>query len=417
MWLGSQATKPVRIALALVLSPAADVALDATERRLGLPSRQRAFWVLFFAILGSTGMFITATVAFATARAVATAPVTSSVVSSAGVFLLSRLETGEDFEGRSGFEGCGKTGVSCLAVGSSKWRRGERAGRSRVMSSATGSTEQSDVTELGEPMPATTAAVHEDRNIGGRRTPTPVYRQPVRKDSGRDGRGPMYPSAAVQTEGNTIRENSGGGGRGPMYPSAAIRTVDRMTTSGTDVRRQRRISPQRAADLNPPRQKNIHSWNEQPKHFLGLWEIVSMKPLPPPDPARGPEAMAAAAPSMEAAAALAAAVAEIAAGSISARNKKSYHQIINSGEGEPRRTVDKGIEDGGNSHRPVAERVKLDFGSDILHHVKYVVFRRDGALRIGPAGIGACARSWRFAPPNKRIIFEVDVPGRGVTLR
>ncbi|CAM9228072.1 unnamed protein product [Scytosiphon promiscuus] len=59
----------------------------------------------------------------------------------------------------------------------------------------------------------------------------------------------------------------------------------------------------------------------------------------------------------------------------------------------------------------------INHGSDVLHHVKYVVFRRGGALKAGPSDIGVAPRSWRFNPGSRRILFEVDVPARGVTLR
>lgn len=77
----------------------------------------------------------------------------------------------------------------------------------------------------------------------------------------------------------------------------------------------------------------------------------------------------------------------------------------------------KGIEAGGFSYRQTAERDMLDHGSDVLHHAKYVVFRRGGALKAGPSDVGVAPRSWRFNPGSRRILFEVDVPARGITLR
>ncbi|CAN0129648.1 unnamed protein product [Pylaiella littoralis] len=59
----------------------------------------------------------------------------------------------------------------------------------------------------------------------------------------------------------------------------------------------------------------------------------------------------------------------------------------------------------------------IDLGADVLHHVKYVVFRRGGTLKAGPSGIGVAPRSWRFTPASRRVLFEVDVPARGITLR
>lgn len=94
------------------------------------------------------------------------------------------------------------------------------------------------------------------------------------------------------------------------------------------------------------------------------------------------------------------------------------HAGASGGEGDGSgRPVATGIEAGGFSYRETAERDMIDLGADILHHMKYVVFRRGGTLKVGPSGIGVAPRSWRFTPASRRILFEVDVPARGITLR
>lgn len=90
--------------------------------------------------------------------------------------------------------------------------------------------------------------------------------------------------------------------------------------------------------------------------------------------------------------------------------------ISGGGGGSERPTV-SGIEAGGFSYRETAERDMIDLGADVLHHMEYVVFRRGGTLKVGPSGIGVAPRSWRFTPASRRILFEVDVPARGITLR
>lgn len=73
--------------------------------------------------------------------------------------------------------------------------------------------------------------------------------------------------------------------------------------------------------------------------------------------------------------------------------------------------------EGGFGDRVTGEAQAVDLGADILHHVNYVVLKRDGSLKAGPARLGIVPRSWRFAPANRRLLFEVDVPGRGIALR
>lgn len=73
--------------------------------------------------------------------------------------------------------------------------------------------------------------------------------------------------------------------------------------------------------------------------------------------------------------------------------------------------------EGGFGDRETAKTEALDLGSDILHHLEYVVLKKDGSFKAGPARLGVVPRAWRFAPANRRLLFEVDVPGRGVALR
>lgn len=202
--------------------------------------------------------------------------------------------------------------------------------------------------------------------------------------------------------------------------------------SGPATRRPttpRRMSPQKAADRNPPPQDNIHGWKEHPHHLLGFWEVGRAEALPAPESSRAPEAIAAAAPSVEAAAALAARPAVVSPesaavgeacdgpGQDGAAVASAGPEGRGSREGGSVRSQGNPLEEGGFSYGETAERDMVDLGSDVLHHVEYVVLKRDGTFKAGPAGIGVSPRSWRFAPANRRIVFEVDVPARGVTLR
>lgn len=164
----------------------------------------------------------------------------------------------------------------------------------------------------------------------------------------------------------------------------------------------RRISPQKIADKNPPPQDNIHGWNEHPNYLLGLWRVGDAEALPAPDESWADEAVLAAAPSLAAAEALAAAA-------LHDGSAEGAHPEL---EGHSSQ-----LEKGGYCSREKANRDMVDFGSDVLHHVGYVVLRRGGHLKAGPADLGVAPRSWRFTPANRRLVFEVDVPGRGVTLR
>lgn len=110
VWLGSQATKPIRYALAALMSPAADRLIDATQRWLGLSRKADAVKLLVVSIFGSTCVFCLAIIAFAVARSavVSTVAVTASSSapaspSSAGAFFVLGLPN----PGRGGRHGVG----------------------------------------------------------------------------------------------------------------------------------------------------------------------------------------------------------------------------------------------------------------------------------------------------------------------
>ena len=101
MWLGSQATKPLRYALAALLSPATDRLIDATQRRLGLSKKADAVKLLVVSIFGSTCLFCLAIITLAVARAavVSTAAAKASAASpasssSAALLLLGIVKRG-----------------------------------------------------------------------------------------------------------------------------------------------------------------------------------------------------------------------------------------------------------------------------------------------------------------------------------
>ena len=387
MWLGSQATKPLRMALAIVLAPAAEGLLTSTERRLRLPSRQAAFGLLVVSILGSTAAFGAAAVAFAAARSAATAAATAtysaSPKASAAAVLLLGLRQGR-FGGDDVF-GCGDGGMRSLAA-------------------VGGGSNIDETAQLGYARPGASGFFHR------------VARNSAEK---RSVAGAMQCMTVTATAGLVDRDfdekrdasslESGPSTRQPTAP--------------------RRMSPQKAADRNPPPQDNIHGWKEHPNHLLGFWEVGRAEALPAPEGSWAPEAIAAAAPSVEAAAALvaqpvvvspeSAAVGEAPNGPSQGGGAAASARPEDRGsrEGESVRSQGNPLERGGFSYGETAERDMVDLGSDVLHHVEYVVLKRDGTFKAGPAGIGVSPRSWRFAPANRRIVFEVDVPARGVTLR
>eukprot|EP00752_Nemacystus_decipiens_P009872 g8807.t1 len=109
VWLGSQATKPVRYALAALLSPATDRLIDAAQRRLGLPKKADAVKLLVVSIFGSTCLFCLVIIAFAVARAtvVSTAAATTSTAAPASSSCVGLLLPGLRKRGGMGH------GLSC----------------------------------------------------------------------------------------------------------------------------------------------------------------------------------------------------------------------------------------------------------------------------------------------------------------
>lgn len=90
VWLGSQATKPVRLALAALTAPAADRLIAFTQRRLGL-KKKNAVSLLVAAIFGSTVAFCLAVLAYGAARAAVVSTVASAgPPSSSAAFLIRR---------------------------------------------------------------------------------------------------------------------------------------------------------------------------------------------------------------------------------------------------------------------------------------------------------------------------------------
>lgn len=431
MWIGSQATKPVRVGLALFLAPAAEVVLASTERRLRLPSRQHAFWLLFVAIVGSSATFCATAVALAAVRAAAVQTSATAVkASSASIVALLGFQGGG---GKGDYFSGGCDDGACL---SHSRRKGETDGVGRA------NRRGRFVFSRAGPAGATAAAAGSGGAVAGTMLLPPggavLGEVDGRKADAVEGANTgdqqaraTAPRPSTSTIGDNRESSAQGKGRGVGGGGGAS-----GVTGGRRGGGKKRISPQKAADLNPPLQDNIHGWKEQPNHLLGFWEFGPAEPLPAPEEDWAEEAVAAAAPSVAAAAALAAVASSSSSASSSApvspnpQNENAEASlkgdmgtlgVADGSGGNPSPLVDDGtsssLEAGGFSYREVAEKDMVDLGSDILHHARYVVLKRDGSLKVGPAGMGVSPRSWRFAPANRRIVFEVDVPGRGVALR
>lgn len=120
MWLGSQATKPLRYALAALMSPAVDRLISATQRRLGLSKKAEATRLLVVSMFGFTVLFCGAVVAVAVAKnaiasTAAAAGRSSPASSSAALVLLSIGDGGRGLGPRraclsGGVEGKGEGG-------------------------------------------------------------------------------------------------------------------------------------------------------------------------------------------------------------------------------------------------------------------------------------------------------------------
>lgn len=399
VWVGSQATKPLRYLLAILLAPAADILLTSTQQRLRLPTRQRAFFLLCAALLSTTASFCTGTVVYATLRA-ATSQTTQA---SSSVILLAH-------------------GGLCRRLRSSSFSRDSRLNELEKVATSTQRTgllqEISEASRRGYGWRVPTRKTAEI-GVAAESTGAPSSDNKRRSSLG------LGHTREVDSERQLNDGPNDDADRVPQRSRTTGQTATATATarvgakgSGAGIirkRRTKRITPQKAADLNPPPQDNIHGWQEQPKHLLGFWKVGAAVALPDQTENAAPEAIAAAAPAVAAAAALAAATAAAT----------TAYPEIPSTVGPPSPPVKASVleevyaleADGGFGNRETAEMEGLDLGSDILHHIQYVVLKRDGSLKAGPARLGVVPRAWRFTPANRRLLFEVDVPGRGVTLR
>lgn len=403
VWVGSQATKPLRYLLAVLLAPAAEISLTSTQKRLRLPTRQRAFFLLCAALLSTTASFCTAAVAYATLRAAAS-PTTATQASSSIIAML----------------GCGRLGRRWRLSAFSSNGRLDDLGEGAIGAGRTGFLqEMRDASGRGYGWTVPTrrmaetgaAAVSTGALSSDNRTQSSASVGDVGEGgSGRQDNGEAnYDAGRVPQRSPTIGKT-----RNASTSTAAAGVTARGSGAGVVRKpRKKRITPQKAADLNPPPQDNIHGWQEQPKHLLGFWKVGPALALPAPKENAAPEAIAAAAPSLAAAAALAAAA------------STAYREIPRN-DPSPSRGAGVTVSDeeayaleadGGFGNRETAEAEGLDLGSDILHHLEYVVLKQDGSFKAGPARVGVVPRAWRFTPANRRVLFEVDVPGRRVTLR
>lgn len=472
VWIGSQATKPARAGLALLLSPAAESVLDSTQRRLRLRSRQQAFLLWFFAILTSTVAFCSAAVAYAALRGGAVGSSIESASSAAGIFFF-RIRSVKEWRS-GGFRSWGMDGGPWLAspsdpdpgtgfsirsrerrkktsnacygvrsstrdcasgiigsgVGDEQSQRSDSLLRAAEDPSFSWGAEEAEVSSKNIPAAlanmgttmlradaTNTAAVESSANYD-------QDRLSVRKPSDIAVR--QGDLEASHTSSPSVASVTAGARLGREGESSAVRERRAGSRGGRG-----RMSPQKAADRYPPPQDNIHGWKERPKHLLGLWEVGKAVALPPPSESHAEEAIAAAAPSIAAAETLAHVESMVSSASLGDDSHESTRNLdvtTTSGVGESyvrgRRPEDgldglpsEAVKVGGFSYRETAMRDMIDLGSDVLHHIKYVVFRRDGSLKAGPATSGVAPRSWRFTPANRRIVFEMDVPARGITLR
>ncbi|CAM9893914.1 unnamed protein product, partial [Hapterophycus canaliculatus] len=83
VWLGSQATKPLRLGLSALLAPVADRLIAFTQRRLRIGKKKDAVSLLVAAIFGSTLLFCLAVVLLAATRAALTASTLAATTAAA----------------------------------------------------------------------------------------------------------------------------------------------------------------------------------------------------------------------------------------------------------------------------------------------------------------------------------------------
>ncbi|CAM9799397.1 unnamed protein product [Discosporangium mesarthrocarpum] len=264
----------------------------------------------------------------------------------------------------------------------------------------------------------------------------------------------VAPVTELETRVKGGEEHSGGGeakeeGRGRGAGDEAEEAWQEEGGEGElppGFRRPRQnLSPQKMADLTPPPQDNIHGWNEHPKYLLGRWDMGDLRPLPPrPAPPEGlvllPPALlwgpypatsssgqgGPQLPGSPARGADEAVVPErnqsVAPSPLSSSpclaSASGHHPAASSSLDDGSRSTSATL---GSDGRSPGGRGggDADMGTVGLssHHPQFVVLKKDGSIKVGPPDLGLSPRGWRFTPANRRILFEVDVPARGVALR
>ncbi|CAM9427268.1 unnamed protein product [Choristocarpus tenellus] len=379
VWAGSQATKPLRGGGALLLAPWAEKVLDSTEKRLHLPSRKRALAILCSLLLSST-LFIFAGAILSSALALGMVAVPPP--SSAGCLrpASSLLLTGPLIE----------VGLSHVVPrfrprsldNCKPWDQQEPSYYSRERLSKMG-RRMTTVDPEDEPkgIVQDNVVISEDiavallRAVGGSQGASQVL-------TGRE-------ETAVPMEGL---------GESPSVVQSGVKQEP--------VKKKKRsscMSPQKFADINPPPQKNIHGWNEHPTFLLGFWKVGDAIPIV--EESNVASANPAGFPLNSDI------VQDGQADAMVKGSKQPTAAAIAPQEPTPVESSDTA---GVDSHWRGQE---IDLGSDLAHHVDYVVLKRDGTIKTGPPELGILPRGWRFTPANRRIVFEVDVPARGIALR
>lgn len=292
VWAGSQATKPLRYLLAPFFAPAAEMALTSTQKRLRLPSRQRTFFLLCAALLSTTASFCAAAVGYAAIRAAA-ATTTTSAAAQASSFLVGGLGSGS-------LGGWWRSSISPGTDGAHCGGGRADGGREGLSQSTPGWTKRGDVARV-----ITRRIVGPDAADGGKE----VMLDRVQP---RDG-GEVRAGTGSEFRVSSPPKDNAGDVRNICTPSTTETAIEPGAGSVMKQKRKKRVTPQKAADLNPPPQENMHGWQEHPKHLLGFWHVHPAEALPAPQADAAPGAVAAAAPSVAAAAVLAVAAAAVPA--------------------------------------------------------------------------------------------------------
>ncbi|CAM9228148.1 unnamed protein product, partial [Scytosiphon promiscuus] len=308
VWLGSQATKPLRLALSALLAPVAGRLIDSTQRRLRLDTKKDAVSLLVAAIFGSTLLFCAAVVLLAATRAAVTAsiatgtPSTAAPSSSSALLLLLGLRgtggarrsasgMGLGFGGGGGGRGSGGDASSSLpllplpclsAPGDRAAAFGHRNGGKRRGDGGCGRPRRA--AGQASHRAASSSSGDQQQGLDGRSyTARSGSRQAVATGAAGDAEeAAPEKSLALPPAGSA-----------PTTAAAAVAgAIPRPPTRPLKRRRDRTVlTPQQAADRNPPPQDNIHGWNEHPNHLLGLWEVGPAEPLPSPQDWWAPEAV------------------------------------------------------------------------------------------------------------------------------